>query len=235
MGSSFFGAEGFLLIVAYPDTATQGRRKAHEPCVGEVICGAGLTGYGKREFGGGDASAVHNDFAQHRSHDARGPLADNIFHVGKIFFQYQALIVGNPSDGARSHANAVIGKDTVSGGLLDQGNFRGAQSNRQVRRNFRGDAESRGVFDDTLDSDFVGEFQCGNVARLRQGAPQSDDALIFLVVVVRSVGTIRGFEADGFIENCVIRAGALIDDGGVNVRLERRTYLPQRLRSAVEL
>src|SRR5205085_1010334 len=55
-----------------------------------------------------------------------------------------------------------------------------------------------------------------------------------LVIVMRSVRPRRRFEADGLIQNGVVRTGALVNHSRVDVRLERRTHLPQRLRNAIE-
>ena len=85
-----------------------------------------------------------------------------------------------------------------------------------------------------LDADFIGELQCGDVARLRERAAQRDDAFKFFVVVVRRVGARRRVEADGLVEDRVVGAGTFVDDRGVDVGLEGRADLAHGLRGAVE-
>ena len=125
-------------------------------------------------------------------------------HIREIFFEHAAFVVGDARDVARRHAHAVVGKDAVGGGLLQQRNFGRAESDRQVRRQFRSDAEALGIVDHAPDADFVRQLERGNIARLSQRAAQRDDAFEFLVVIVRSVGTGGRFEADGFVEDGVV-------------------------------
>ena len=123
MGSAAWAPVSFapsdsLFVVADPDAAGHGRRESDEPGVGEIVGGAGLAGDRERQLRGGDAGAVQHDLAQHRRHDAGGALADHVFHVGKIFFEHAAFVVGDARDVARRDAHAVVGKDAVGRGLL---------------------------------------------------------------------------------------------------------------------
>ena len=92
-----------------------------------------------------------------------------------------------------------------------------------------------GVVDDRFHAQAVGKFEGRNIARIRQGAPQRDQALVTFVVVVRRIGPGSGLERDGRIQNSVIGRCTLIDRGGVDERLERRSHLAQSLGSTVEL
>ena len=60
------------------------------------------------------------DFPQHGGHDARGARADHVFHVGEVFFQHAAFVVGDLGDEARRDTNAIVGKNAESGGLFEQ-------------------------------------------------------------------------------------------------------------------
>src|SRR5271169_3756839 len=111
--SCFFRSQGFLFVVADPDSAGHGRRKSHKPGVGEIVGRASLARDRKGQPGGGDCCAVQNHLPQHRGHDACRALADHIFYVGKIFFQHPAFVVGHARDVARRHPHAVVGKYAI--------------------------------------------------------------------------------------------------------------------------
>ena len=53
---------------------------------------------------------MEHDLPQHGCHDACGARTDDVFDVGKIFFQNAALVVGHLGDVARSDAHAVVGE-----------------------------------------------------------------------------------------------------------------------------
>ncbi len=177
---------------------------------------------------------MQHHFAQHRGHDARRALADHILHVRKIFLQHAPFIVGHAREVARGHAHTVIGEDAICRRLFDQRDFRRPQRYRQIRRQLRCDAKPVGVFDHGFDAHFVRQLQRRDITRLRQRPPQRYDAFKFFVVVVRRVRPGGRIKADGLIENGVIGAGALVDDGRVNVRFERRPNLAHSLRGAVK-
>ena len=128
-----------------------------------------------------------------------------------------------------------FGKHAEGRGLLERRDFRRTQRHRKIGGNVGGDAEAVRVVDHGLDADAVGKLERGNVSGLRQRAPQRDRALEFLVVIVRRVRAGSGLKSHGRIENRVVGASALVDDGGIDVGLERRPDLAQRLRSAIEL
>src|SRR5512146_1995280 len=92
-----------------------------------------------------------------------------------------------------------------------------------------------GVADDPLDANLFRRLQGGNVARVGQGAAQSDVAFKLFVVVVRDVGPGRSVEGNGSVQHHVLGRGPLVNGGGIDVGLEGRTHLPLRLGGMVEL
>src|SRR5437667_68929 len=57
----------------------------------------------------------------------------------------------------------------------------------------------------------------------------------FLVVIVRDIWPGGSLKRDRHIEHGVIGVRALVDSGGIYVRLERRSHLAQRLGCSIEL
>src|SRR2546421_757502 len=58
VSSGLFLAERSFFVVTNPDSASERRRKAHEPGVGEVVGRPRLAGQRIRHFGGGNRSAM---------------------------------------------------------------------------------------------------------------------------------------------------------------------------------
>src|SRR6266478_4938751 len=50
-----------------------------------------------------------------------------------------------------------------------------------------------------------------------------------------NIGTGRSLESYGRVQDCLVRTAALIDQGGIDVRLEGRSDLSQGLSGAIEL
>src|SRR6185437_3379945 len=116
-----------------------------------------------------------------------------------------------------------------------QADFSSAKRYRKVGRKRRGDTKLARVVFNRADADLICEFQRRDVQRLRQRAAQRDGSFVVLVVVVRRVRPGGSLEGEWRIQDRVVGTSALIDRGSVDVRLERRSNLPQRLGCAIEL
>ena len=178
---------------------------------------------------------MQNHFPQHRSHNTCGAGADDILHIREIFLKHAAFIICHFGDVAGRNPHTVIGKHAKRRGLLKQRDFCRAQRHRQIRRDVRCDPKAMGVINHAFYPETVGQLQRGNVARLRQRAPQRDHPFKFLVVIVRDIWPGGSLKRDRHIEHGVIGVRALVDSGGIYVRLERRSHLAQRLGCSVEL
>src|SRR5208282_6050448 len=163
--------------------------------------------------------------------DRQGGSGPSLFFAEGFLF----VVAGHLGDVAWSDAYAVVRKHAESRGLLERRDLRRAQRHRKVGRNIRGNAEAVRVIDDGLDADVVSQLERGNVSGLGERAPQRDGALKFVVVVVRRIRAGGSLKSYGRVQNRIVGASALVDDGGIDVGLERRPNLAQRLRGAVEL
>src|ERR1019366_4674491 len=91
------------------------------------------------------------------------------------------------------------------------------------------------VIDPRPNADAVGKLERGDVSGLCERAPQRDGTLEFVVVVVRRIRAGGGLKSYRRVQNGIVGAAALVDDGGIDIRLERRTNLGPRPRGAIEL
>src|SRR5205807_7177987 len=103
--------------------------------------------------------------------------------------------------------------------------FRRTQRHRKICGKVCGNAETVRIVDHSLDTDAVGKLERGNVSGLGESAAQRDGALKLVVVVVRRVRAGGSLKSYRRVENGVAGAAALVDHGGIDVRLERRTDL----------
>src|SRR5262245_32841969 len=87
----------------------------------------------------------------------------------------------------RIDTDAFVRKDSEGRNVFDKFHIRGAQSERKIGRQGRGDAEAAGHVNDIRDADLFGDLYSRNVAGPRQRASQSDGAFEFFVVVVRGI------------------------------------------------
>ena len=131
--------------------------------------------------------------------------------------------------------DAVVGKDTVGAHLLGQREVRGADGDRQERRDVTGDAKAVRDLNHLLDANLVSQPQRGNIARLGKGVDQRHGAAIAGLVIVRRVGAAGRGERRRRIHHRVIRLHPRLHRGGIHVGFEGRSNLPLGLRGAVEL
>ena len=63
-----------------------------------------------------------------------------------------------------------------------------------------GDPEALGILNDILNADFAGQLKSWNIPRLREGAPQRDDAFKLFVIIVGRVRPGAAFKSDRLIQ-----------------------------------
>src|SRR5580658_456710 len=80
----------------------------------------------------------------------------------------------------------------------------------------------------------VGKLKRGDVSGLGESTSQRNGALKFVVVIVRRIGAGCSLKSYRRVQDGVVGAAALVDHGGIDVRLERRPNLAQGLGRAVE-
>src|SRR5258708_39434569 len=77
------------------------------------------------------------------------------------FFEQRAVVTGDTANHVRIDADAVIGENGEGGDVFEQLHVRGAEGQRQIGRQRRGDAEPSRHIHDGVDADFFREFYGG--------------------------------------------------------------------------
>ena len=119
--------------------------------------------------------------------------------------------------------------------MLDELHVGGAEGQREIRRQGRGDAEAASHFHDGVYADPLRDLHGGDVARTGQGAPQSNRAFESLVVVARRVHLAAADGGERRVHDGVKRRGAVFDRVAIHINLERAAHLADSLCGAVEL
>ena len=128
--SFFLVAQGLVVIKAHVDAAGDGRGEAEKPGVGEIVGGTRLARHGVFL---GQRLGVHGragveDLPQHRNHEARDRSGKNVRDFRLKIVDHPPVVVGHAVNHARRDVDAVVGESGEGGGVLEQGQVRGAQA-----------------------------------------------------------------------------------------------------------
>ena len=156
-------------------------------------------------------------------------------HFGVRFFEQRAVVARHAANHVRIDADPVIRKHGECRNVLEQLHVRGAERQRQIRRQRRGNTKAPGHIHHAVNTHFFRQLYRRHVAGPGKRSPQRNGALKFLVVVVRRIRLSAANGCEGRIHNRVKRRGALFDGVRIDINLERTPHLPQRLRRAIEL
>ena len=83
---------------------------------------------------------------------------------GMRFFKQRAIVRGDAANHVWVDADAVVGKNGERGDVFEKSHVRGAERERKVRRQRRGDTKAARFVNDRADANFFGQFHRGDVA-----------------------------------------------------------------------
>ncbi len=170
-------------------------------------------------------------------HDVGGVGANRFVRFGTVLLDDVPLAIRDAHDGVRPHADALVRERRVGARHVPQGFLDRPQSQREIRRHVRRQAEPRGHLDHVRGPELRERLHRGNVARVFQRPSQGDRPLVLAVVIERFVRRLvrPRLVRDRLVDEDRHRRVAAVDGGRVDERLERRADLPPGLRRAVEL
>src|SRR3972149_6207496 len=116
-----------FLVVPHPNPGRQTGIEPDEPGVGIVVGGAGLSGQGSCQPGGGCRGASLHDTLQQTSDDVGGVGADGARRLGVSLFQQVPVSVGDLGDEVGPHPYSLIREGGIGGNHFQEAGLRGAQ------------------------------------------------------------------------------------------------------------
>ncbi|CAH1659347.1 hypothetical protein BOSEA31B_11857 [Hyphomicrobiales bacterium] len=221
-----------IVVVADPDGRDELGCEADEPGVAVVLRRAGLAAdLPARDVELAAGTAVHHAVEHGVDHGEILRLDDRAETRGLAGVNDLAVGLAHLADDIGQHRLAAIGERRVSGRHLQRRHLRGAERQRQVRLQGRGDAEALGGADDLLGCHLLNQPSGDRVERMLHRSRQRHRATIVARIVLRfpALDRDRGVVADG------IRRHALLERGQIDEGLEGRARLAPRRRGAVEL
>src|SRR5580704_2910 len=122
-----------IVVVAEPDAGDEARGVADEPRVAEILAGAGLAGSEPARQVGAARGAAGERLAHHRIHHADSArIDDTAERLRRARIKRLAVSAADALDDMRRHGETAVGKRSVGGYQLDDGDFRGAERDRGI-------------------------------------------------------------------------------------------------------
>ena len=148
-----------------------------------------------------------------------------------------APAVLNAVDISRPHLSSAICQHGVSGGHAEQRRLAGAECHGEHRRQFVVDSEAARVFTDERHAHVLRETHRHEVARMLDADTQRRRTVELPAVILRPPNIETGtlLDRDRRIEHDTRRLVAIVERGGIDERLERRSRLATRLSGTIEL